>query len=341
VVDALCRGVRRADSHGYAGYRGIPALRQAVADHYAKRFGVRLDPEREVVPLMGSKEGLVLLSLALLDPGDRVLVPDPGYAPYARGARLAEAEVVPLPLHADRGFLPDLNAVPADVADRAALLWLNYPNNPTGAVADLTFYKQAVDFARAHGLLLCHDAPYSDVTYDGYVAPSVLQIPGAREVAVEFNSLSKAYNMAGWRVGMAVGNADALATLAQLKSNVDSGHFRPVQEAATAALRTEADWIAGRNAVYAERMTLLHDALTAAGISVPRPRATLYLWAPIATDETSEAFARALLYETGVAVAPGSFFGPGGEGYVRISVTAPTPRVRDAAERLRRYFSTA
>jgi len=339
AVDALCRGVRLPDRHGYAGYRGIPALRQAVADHYAKRFGVQLDPEREVVPLMGSKEGLVLLSLAMLDPGDLVLVPDPGYAPYTRGARLAEAEVVPLRLRAERGFLPDLDAMPDAVADRASLLWLNYPNNPTGAVADLDFFQEAVDFARAHDLLLCHDAPYCDVTYDGYKAPSVLQIAGAREVAVEFNSLSKTYNMAGWRVGMAVGNADVLATLARLKSNVDSGHFRPVQEAAVAALRTDDVWIAGRNIVYAERMTLLHDALTATGLDAPKPRATLYLWAPIPTDETSEAFARALLYETGVAVAPGSFFGPGGEGYVRLSVTAPTTAVCDAAERLGGYLS--
>ncbi len=338
VMDALCRGVRRADGHGYAGYRGIPALRQAMADHYAARFVVQLDPEREIVPLIGSKEGLVLLSLAILDPGDLVLLPDPGYAPYMRGARLAEAETYALPLRTERGFLPDLAAVPDEVADRAKLLWLNYPNNPTGALADRAFFEEAVDFARAHGLLLCHDAPYSDVAYGGYVAPSVLQIAGAREVAVEFNSLSKMYNMAGWRVGMAVGNAEVLAMLAQLKSNLDSGHFRPIQEAAAAALRTDPAWITQRNAIYAERLALLHAALTAVGFDAPKPRATLYLWAPIPANATSEALARDLLYATGVAVAPGTFFGPGGEGYLRFSVTAPTAQVREAATRLRAYF---
>ncbi|NBD35682.1 MAG: aminotransferase class I/II-fold pyridoxal phosphate-dependent enzyme [Chloroflexi bacterium] len=338
VVDALCRGVRRADGHGYAGYRGIPALRQAMTAHYAERFDVPLDPEREIVPLIGSKEGLVLLSLAILDPGDLVLLPDPGYAPYTRGARLAEAETYALPLRAERGFLPDLAAVPDEIADRATLLWLNYPNNPTGAVADRAFFEEVVDFARAHGLLLCHDAPYSDVTYGDYVAPSVLQIAGAREIAVEFNSLSKMYNMAGWRVGMAVGNAEVLAMLAQLKSNLDSGHFRPIQEAAAAALRTDPAWVAQRNAIYAERLALLHEALTAVGFDAPKPRATLYLWAPIPANATSEALARDLLYATGVAVAPGAFFGPGGEGYLRFSVTAPTAQVREAAARLRAYF---
>ena len=299
-----------------------------------------LDVEREIVPLIGSKEGIVLLALALLDPGDGVLVPDPGYAPYTIGATLAGAEVIRLPLQPERGFLPDLAAVPAAVADRATLLWLNYLHNPTGATAALDFLAEAVAFARQHDLLLCHDAPYSEVAYDGYVAPSVLQVSGAAEVAVEFNSLSKTFNMAGWRVGMAVGNAQALATLAGLKSNVDSGHFRPVQEAAVAALRTDPVWIAARNAIYAERLNLLHSALKEAGWTAARPKATFYLWAPVPTEQSSEAFALDLLKAIGVAFAPGSFFGAAGEGYVRISVTAPTSQVRQAARLIQDHVAT-
>jgi LL-diaminopimelate aminotransferase len=239
---------------------------------------------------------------------------------------------------------------------------LNYPNNPTGATAGIDFLARAVEFARRYNLLLCHDAPYCDVTYDGYVAPSILQIPGASEVAVEFNSLSKTCNMAGWRVGMALGNAEALAALAQLKSNVDSGIFRPIQEAAAHALRLEPHWIAERNLIYRERVELVLEGLEACGLEAGRPRATLYLWARIpdsqlvlrhsgdeagaraATDphlSASEVFAGAVLNATGVALAPGSFFGPGGEGYVRVSVTAPTSQIRDAMDRLRRYLAGA
>ncbi|MGD8998514.1 MAG: aminotransferase class I/II-fold pyridoxal phosphate-dependent enzyme, partial [Anaerolineae bacterium] len=242
VVQRLCWSARQPHGHGYPGYRGLATLREAIAEYYARRFDVKLDPAHEVVPLIGSKEGLVNLSLAALDPGDLALVPDPGYAPYRRGAILAGAEAHCFALLPEHGFLPDLDAIPSEVADQAVLMWLNYPNNPTGAIADLDFFARAVDFARRHDLLLCHDAPYADVTYDDpamgpahrYQAPSLLQIPGASEVAVEFNSLSKMANMAGWRVGMAVGNAQALEGLARVKSNIDSGIFRPLQEAAIA-----------------------------------------------------------------------------------------------------------
>jgi len=276
------------------------------------------------------------------------LVPDPGYAPYRMGAALAGAEVHRFPLLPERGFLPDLDAIPADVADRAVLMWLNYPNNPAGATADLAFFARAVAYARRHDLLLCHDAPYCDVTYDGYVAPSLLQVDGAADVAVEFNSLSKTANMAGWRVGMAVGNAAALSSLAQVKSNVDSGLFRPLQEAAVCALSVEPAWLAARNSVYRERLEIVLDGLNAAGMAASRPRATLYVWARIPepgegqvpSGWTSETFALALLERTGVAVIPGSFFGPGGEGYVRVSVTAPTPRVREAMQRLCQFATS-
>jgi LL-diaminopimelate aminotransferase len=345
VIEALCQSARQPDHHGYPGYRGLPALREAITGYYGRRFGVELDPETQVVPLIGSKEGIVNMALACLDVGDLALVPDPCYAPYVMGTLLAGAEVYSLPLLAERGFLPDLDAIPADVADKATLMWLNYPNNPTGATADLEFMAQAVNFARRHSLLLCHDAPYCDVTYDGYVAPSFLQVPCGSEVVVEFNSLSKTCNMAGWRVGMAVGNANALASLAQVKSNVDSGIFRPLQEATIRALSAEPEWIAARNEVYRERLEIILGVLNGVGMEATRPRATLYAWAKIpelaegrmVQGSTSEAFARALLEQAGVAVTSGSFFGPAGEGYVRISATAPTARIREAMERLRRF----
>jgi LL-diaminopimelate aminotransferase len=312
-----------------------------VADYYGRRFGVELDADTQVVPLIGSKEGIVNLALACLDPGDLVLVPDPGYAPYTMGTLLAGGEVVTFPLLAENDFLPDLDAIPAEVADRAVLMWLNYPNNPTGAVAGLDFFARAVSFAHEHSILLCHDAPYCDVTYGGYVAPSLLQVPGAEKVAVEFNSLSKTANMAGWRVGMAVGNAEALAALAQVKSNVDSGIFRPLQEAAVRALAADPDWLAARNATYAERIDVILDTLVEVGMEAVRPRATLYVWARVPEGWTSETFARDLLERTGVAIAPGPFFGPAGEGYVRLAVVAPMARVREAMARLRGFIGLA
>lgn len=348
IIETLCHSVQRPDRHGYPGYRGLRSLREAIAAHYERRFGVTLDPETEVVPLIGSKEGIVNLALACLDPGDVALVPDPGYAPYTRGTILAGAEVYSFPLLPERDFLPDLEAIPPDVADRATLLWLNYPNNPTGATADLDFLAEAVDYARRHDLLLCHDAPYCDVTYNGYTAPSVLQIDGASEVAVEFNSLSKMVNMAGWRLGMAVGNPKAMAALARVKSNMDSGIFHPLQEAAIQALSIDPTWLAERNMVYQERLEILLNGIKSIGLGVWQPRgvdATLYLWAPIpdpgffgmdVADWNSEIFALTLLERTGVSLAPGTFFGPSGEGYVRISVTAPTERIREAVERMLR-----
>jgi LL-diaminopimelate aminotransferase len=298
---------------------------------------VDLNPTTEVQSLIGSKEGLVNLSLAILDPGDLVLVPNPGYAPYAMGAALAGAEIYHFPLREEDDFLPDLKAIPQQVADRAVMIWLNYPNNPTGATADLAFFERAVHFARRNDLLLCHDAPYCDITYDGYVAPSLLEIPGAAKVAVEFNSLSKTWNMAGWRIGMALGNSDALAALAQVKSNMDSGIFWPVQEAAVQALGTCPEWILERNQIYQKRMDILIEGLERAGLVTRRPQATLYAW--VRVPEPAEQFALDLLMETGVTIAPGSFFGPGGEGFARIAITAPAEQIREAMKRLERWRS--
>ena len=341
VIEVLCTAAWRPDRHGYPPYRGLATLRQAVADYYARRFGVTLDPETQVLPLLGSKEGIVNLALAVLDPGDLALVPALGYAPYTLGAALAGAQVHAFALPAERGYLPDLDAISPAVAKRARLLWLNYPNNPTGATADLGFFARAVDFARRYGLLLCHDAPYADVTYDGYVAPSVLQVDGALDVAIEFHSLSKTANMAGWRIGMAVGNVDALSALAQVKSNIDSGIFTPIQEAAARALALGPDWIAARNGIYQQRRDVICAALEAVGLVAQRPRATLYVWAPVPRGWQAEEFARQLVERTGVVVAPGPFFGPGGEGFVRLSVTAPTERVSTAMERLQAFVAGA
>ncbi len=334
VLDCLHQSVDAADVHRYPGYRGSTELREAIAAYYARRFNVELDPNTQVVPLIGSKEGIVHLSLACVDPSATVLIPDPGYAPYTISTILAGGEPVSFSLLEERGYLPDFDAIPIEVAKRAVMMWLNYPNNPTGAVADLEFFATAVAFARRHDILLCHDAPYADVAFNGYRPPSLLQVPGALDVAIEFHSLSKTFNMPGWRVGMAVGNPDALALLSLVKSNVDSGIFSPLQTAAACALSIDEEWITSRNAVYQERLSLLLDGLTAIGLQAYMPQATLYLWAQIPAGWVSEDYAQRLLDKTGVAVTPGSFFGPGGEGHVRVSATAPTERILEAAERL-------
>jgi len=338
IITALAKSANEPTRHGYAGYFGTPALRQAMVDYYASRFGVALDSATEVLPLIGSKEGIANMALAWLDPGDLALVPDPGYPTYRMSAYMVGAEVFDMPLLDENSFLPRLNAIPAEIAQRARLMWLNYPNNPTGAVAPLSFFEQAVEFCRRYDILLCHDAPYADVCYDGYRAPSLLSVPGAKEVAVEFNSLSKSHNMAGWRVGMAVGNATALAALVQIKSNIDSGIFLAVQDAAVTALTGDQTWIAARNAEYESRRDLLLDVLVNVwGLPVEKPQAGLYLWPQVPTGYTSASFADKILMETGVSMTPGSAFGPHGEGYLRISVGQTTDRVKVAAARLREF----
>jgi len=337
IIEALARSAHQPNRHGYPGYYGLPELRRAIADYYARRFGVELDPEGEVLPLIGSKEGLANLSLAFLDPGDVALVPDPAYPTYELGAYLAGGTTYHLPLLAERDFLPDLAAIPVDVARKARLLWLNYPNNPTSAVAPLEFFAEAVAFAREHDLLLCHDAPYCDITYEGYRPPSLLQVEGAKEVAIEFNSLSKTYNMAGWRIGMVVGNRAAIKALAQVKTNVDSGIFTAIQEAAVTALTGDQTWLERRNAIYQERRDIILDGLAAVGIKARKPLATLYIWAEVPDGYSSAGFAHKLLTEKGVSFTPGSSYGQYGEGYLRISVGMATPRVREAMERLKEF----
>ncbi len=335
VVDSLIAAVRQPEMHGYPGYRGTPELKAAFASYYQDRFGVTLDPEQEVLPLIGSKEGLHHITLALVNPGDIVLVPDPGYPAYRASARLAGAEVVPMRLCRENGFLPDLDALSPSVLRRAKLLWLNYPNNPTGAVASYSFFEDVVRFAQKWGVLVCHDAPYTDVTFDGYTAPSLLAVPGAREIAVEFNSLSKAFNMAGWRVGVAVGCREAIAALLRMKSNVDTGIFLPLQHAAAVALRTTSrEWIHARNAAYAHRRDIILDTLTRLGMEAHRPRGGLYIWTRVPSGYTGDTFAMYVLENAGVAFAPGSIYGQEGKYYVRISLGVPTERVQEAMRRL-------
>ncbi|HUS16172.1 MAG TPA: LL-diaminopimelate aminotransferase [Chloroflexia bacterium] len=334
LVDALCAAAHDPQSHRYPNYFGMPALRQAMSGWYCDRFGVDLNPETEVLPLIGSKEGIAHVALALCDPGDRALVPDPGYPVYRYSTLLAGGQVCDVPLLEANNFLPDFDALDRMPLDRVRVLWLNYPNNPTGAVADLAFFERAVAFARRHDIMICHDNPYSEICFDGYHAPSILQVPGAREVAVEFNSLSKTYNMAGMRIGMIVGNAQVVEALGRIKSNVDSGVPTVVQETALAALTGDQSWLPERNAVYQRRRDRLVPALAAAGIPARLPQASLYIWGKVPAGRTSKAFADQLLDDAAMVVTAGANFGSCGEGYFRMSLTVPDDEVEMAVERL-------
>jgi LL-diaminopimelate aminotransferase len=333
IVEALQEAAEDPLTHQYPSYFGLPALRMAVANWYRTRFGVELDPETEVQPLIGSKEGIAHLAWAFVDPGDEVLVPDPGYPVYDTGTRLAGGIPIPVPHPEDRGFLPDLGAVRP--TDRAKLLWLGFPSNPTAAVAERPVFEEAAAFAREHGLLLAHDAAYSEITFDGYVAPSVLQVPGAKDVAVEIGSASKTYNMTGWRVGWAVGNPDAIRALATLKTNIDSGIFNAVQQAAVVALTGPQDHLKSLLETYRRRRDLLVDALGDLGWDLKPPLGSFYVWFPTRDGMSSAEFADLLLERAAVVVAPGSGYGRGGEGFVRASLTIEDARLEEAVDRLR------
>jgi LL-diaminopimelate aminotransferase len=335
VVDALVEAARDPANHRYPETEGLPDFRRAVADWYEHRFGLSFDPQREVLSLIGSKEGVGHISLCFIDPGDVALVPDPGYPVYPVGTLIAGGEPYFLPLREENGFLPDLDAVPPDVARRAKLLWLNYPNNPTGAVADLDFFERTVAFARRYDLAVCHDGPYSEVAFDGYRPVSFLQAPGAREVGVEFHSLSKTYNMAGWRIGMAVGNAAMIDALMRVKSNLDSGVPQAIQRMAIAALEGPQDCVGEHNAVYQRRRDRLVEALRGMGLAVQPPKASLYLWARVPEGYTSIEFATRLLDDLGVVVTPGVGYGTAGEGYVRLALTIPDDQLEEGVRRLK------
>jgi LL-diaminopimelate aminotransferase len=334
ILEALKHSADNPNNHSYQPYGGPPPFRQAVSDYYGRRFGVELDPQSEVLGLIGSKEGIFNIALAFLNPGDVALLPDPGYPAYNASVVFTGAETYYMPLLEANDFLPDLGAIPAAVLQRARLMWLNYPNNPTGGIAPVEFLAEAVAFARRHDLLLCHDAPYTDVAFEGYRPASLLQVPGAKDVAVEFNSLSKTYNMAGWRVGIVSGNAAAINVLNTLKSNVDSASFRPIYDAATAALTGDQSWLEERNAIYQGRRDIVLDGLRAAGLRARSPNAAMYVWTRTPAGPTSVEYTTRLLEATGVSITPGVTFGPSGEGYARIAIGVPTPRLREAMTRL-------
>ncbi|MFA0767304.1 MAG: hypothetical protein OXFUSZZB_000632 [Candidatus Fervidibacter sp.] len=330
--------VHDPDRFRYGSDWPLDAFPNAVAQYYRHRFGVELDPKSEIVPLIGSKEGIAHIALCYLDPGDVALVPEPGYPVYKIGALLALAQSYPMPLLADRNWTPDFSAIPSEVLKRAKLLWLNYPNNPTAACVTLDFFAEVVAFARQHNLLICHDAAYVDITYDGYVAPSILQVPGAKEVAIEFGSLSKPFAMTGWRIGWAVGNPEAVRLLATVKDNIDSGIFRPIQRAGAKALQLfcqDPSIIRPVVDTYQRRRDFVVQALRRAGIPVEAPKGTLYVWAPIPDGfADSQEFATFLLERAHVAVTPGGGYGPAGEGFFRISLTYPDAIISEAMERI-------
>jgi LL-diaminopimelate aminotransferase len=332
VVAAMREAIADPATHRYPSYWGSLEFRTAVATWYAARFGVRLDPETEVIALIGSKEGIGHIAFAYLDPGDEALIPDPGYPVYGVSTRLAGATPVPLPMSPDDGFLPDLSA--ARVSERTRTLWLNFPSNPTAAVADLGTFEAAVGLAREHDLLLLHDAAYSEITFDGYVAPSVLQVPGAKDVALEFGSASKLFNMTGWRIGWAAGSAEAIRALGVVKTNLDSGQFTAIQRAGIAALEGPPEHLDELRATYQRRRDLVVDTLNGLGWSLKPPLGSCYVWAPVPEGDSSVSFADRLLEEAGVFVAPGNGYGERGEGYVRFSLTVPDDRLAEAMDRL-------
>jgi LL-diaminopimelate aminotransferase len=333
VVEALCAGVRDRATHQYPSNRGRPELRNAFARFYERRFGVALDPETEIVPALGAKECVFNLNLALLDPDSIALAADPGYPVYTGGPLIAGAEAVLMPLLPERGFAPNLDVIGGDVAERARLMFLNYPNNPTGAVVPDGLFERAVEFGRAHDVLIVHDASYTETTFEGYVAPSFLETPGAKDVGVEIFSLSKGWNMTGWRTAAVLGNAEAVNTYWRLKTNIDSGMFEAVQLAAAAALDAGAP--EGMKALYQRRRDLVCGALAEIGVDVTPPRGTIYIWAPVPEGHTSASYCELVLEESGVVVSPGGAYGPNGEGFFRISLTVADERLAEAVERLR------
>ena len=340
IIDRLVEAARDPANHRYPETEGLPGLRQAIARWYQRRFGVSLNAGSEVLPLIGSKEGIAHIALCFIDPGDTALVPDPAYPVYSVSTMLAGGEPYYMPLTAENGFLPDLEAIPEPVLKKAKLLWVSYPNNPTGAVADPGFFQRIVAFARRYDLAVCHDGPYSEVAYDGYRPVSFMQADGAREIGVEFNSLSKSYNMTGWRIGMAVGNAQMLDALKRVKSNLDSGVPQAIQYAAIEALSGPQDCIKEHNAIYQKRRDLVVKTLSDIGLEVTPPKAGLYIWAGVPEGYSSARFAAELLEEVGVVVIPGAGYGKSGEGYVRLSLTTPDAELAEGLSRIAGWHTT-
>ena len=335
IVEAMKKAVEKEEHHKYPSYEGMLSFRQAVANFYERRKGVKLDAEKEVISLIGSKEGIAHLPLAFVDRNDIVLVPDPGYPVYFASTILADGKPYKMPLKKENGFLPDLNAIPSEIAKKAKIMFLNYPNNPTASVAEKDFIKEAIDFCVDYNIILAHDAAYSELTFD-YRARSFLEVDNAFDVVIEFNSLSKTYNMTGWRIGFAVGNAEILNGLLKVKTNIDSGVFQAVQEAAIAAMTGSDEVIEKNNRIYMERRDLLVDGLRDAGFNVEKPKATFYVWCEV--NMSSMEFTKKLLNEAGILVTPGIGFGEYGEGFVRFALTRDVEVIKEAVERIRRTF---
>ncbi len=336
IISSLCGAAADPANHRYPETYGLPALCRAIADWYEGRFGVSLDwkPTSEVLPLIGSKEGIGHMSFCMLDPGDVALVPDPGYPVYSVSALLAGAEVYYMPLLEKNGFLPDLDAIPETILKKSRVLWICYPNNPTGAVAGTDFFEKVVWFAKKHDIAVCHDAPYTEVAFEGYRPHSFLEVKGAKDIGVEFHSLSKTYNMTGWRIGMAVGNSKMIDALFRFKSNLDSGIPQAIQLAAIEALTGSQEDITARNSKYQERRDRLVSALESIGLKVTRPKAGFYIWARAPEGYTSVQYVAELLEKASVAVTPGTGYGRSGEGYVRLSITQPDERLDEGIKRL-------
>ena len=334
IIEALYQGALDATNHRYPTTRGLDLLRKSIAEWYQKRFNVSLDPVKEIHSLIGSKEGISHLPFAFLNPGDVALVPDPCYPPYKGGTLFAGGKPYLLPLKEENNFLPDLERIPSTILRKAKLIFLNYPNNPTAAIAPMEFLEKAVRFAKRNQIILCYDNAYSEVSYDGYLAPSFLQVKGAREVGVEFHSFSKTYNMTGWRLGWVCGNSKIVEGLTKVKSNIDSGVFQAVQLAGIAALRLGEDFRQTTNKVYQERRDVLCEGLTKMGWKTTPPKATFYLWVSLPGNKRSAHFAKRLLEQMNILVTPGIGFGPSGEGYIRLALTVPVERIKQALSRL-------
>ena len=339
IVEAMQKAVADPATHQYPSNRGREDFRQAFADFYDRRFGVEIDPANEVIPAIGAKECIYNLCNAFLDPGDVALASDPGYPVYTGGPLLNGSDSVLMPLVPEKGFAPDLSAISAEDAARAKLMFINFPNNPTGAVVPDGFFEEVIDFARANEILVVHDNAYSETTYDGYVAPSFLATPGAKEVGVEVFSVSKGYNMTGWRCAAILGHAGAIQSYWRLKTNVDSGLFEAIQIAGATAISGPLEPLAEMNAIYQRRRDLVVSALGAIGVEVTPPKGTIYVWAPVPSGHTSTSFAETVLEEAAVVVSPGSMYGPSGEGFFRISLTTPDDRIEEAVERMRKHLS--
>lgn len=338
IVNAMCDAVRDPANHRYPSYYGMPEFRQSIARWYKKRFDVDLDPDTEILPLIGSKEGLAHIFTALVDPGDAALIPDPGYPVYQTGAMLAGGEARYMPLTAANGFNPDFDAITEAELDGAKFALFNYPCNPTAAIAKPDTFQRAVDLGLERGIVIANDFAYSEITFDGYSAPSILQTPGAKDTAIEFHSLSKTYNMTGWRIGWVAGNAKVIGALGRVKTNVDSGIFNAIQIAGIEALDGPQESVAEMVKIYQRRRDIVVDTLNGLGLSVERPKATVFVWVPVPDGHTSESFATLILDKAGVVVPPGNSYGPNGEGFIRISLTVKNDRLEEALDRIKQYL---